>query len=529
MNDNKNKYKNIKVVLRNLQDEIIFKIIKYFLEKIRKFKILNITKDGFSYDYNWEDKNSKTIQSNFEFPNYIQPFFTAATKNQFNNNANINDLDDSNKSIINNGFNYIFDYLKRSIFVRFKNKKLITFLPFSNNNYINEWSNLIKLENKNKKYGSVIDYLKRFQSISRNMEYIPEIDKWHTNNCIFNNRQYSENEPNKNLVGLQKTYGFHPIVYYKFFKKIEKKIQGDKYFFVNYRDFPLKRIDGKHPYNFIYNEEKSNKVITRGIIPTIFSQSKTDKYADVLVPTLDDIKYFLSSSKLRTNPSGKDWEKKKPIAIFRGQLSGCGTNRKNNQRINAVLLSEEDNYKHVDAKMTNLNKRLKKCGKYVKIINPPVNLRTNQGTVLKYDYAQLNKNRCSSDDQSFYRYILHIQGHVSAFRLSREFSYGSIILKVKSNYELWFEHKLIKAKLIIENNEIVNIRNPSSAHYIEVKKDLSDLIKIIEFCNKKENEEKCKKIAKNSVKFFKEYLSKKCIKNFWINAINQSYYDRTHF
>ena len=98
----------------------------------------------------------------------------------------------------------------------------------------------------------------------------------------------------------------------------------------------------------------------------------------------------------------------------------------------------------------------------------------------------------SPQEQNSYKYIINIDGHVSAFRLSLELEYGWCILLVESKYKLWFSDYLKPYE-----------------HYIPIKTDLSDLIEKIKWC--KENDEKCKKIAENAMLFAKKYLSKNAI------------------
>ena len=83
-----------------------------------------------------------------------------------------------------------------------------------------------------------------------------------------------------------------------------------------------------------------------------------------------------------------------------------------------------------------------------------------------------------------------MDGSVSAFRLGYELSMNSVILKVNSDYKMWYSDLL-----------------EPMVHYIPIKKDCSDLVKKIEWCKK--NDDKCKKIAQNAVKFYKKYLSEK--------------------
>ena len=65
----------------------------------------------------------------------------------------------------------------------------------------------------------------------------------------------------------------------------------------------------------------------------------------------------------------------------------------------------------------------------------------------------------SPEEQSNFKYIINVDGHSKAYRLSLELSMGSVILFVESDYTMWFM-KFLKPY----------------HHYIPINKDLSDLI-----------------------------------------------------
>ena len=71
----------------------------------------------------------------------------------------------------------------------------------------------------------------------------------------------------------------------------------------------------------------------------------------------------------------------------------------------------------------------------------------------------------SWNDQSKYKYIIHIDGNVLAYRLLKSMLTGSVILRVKSDYIHWLD----------------DVMKPNK-HYIEVKSDLSDLNEVVEWC-----------------------------------------------
>ena len=88
----------------------------------------------------------------------------------------------------------------------------------------------------------------------------------------------------------------------------------------------------------------------------------------------------------------------------------------------------------------------------------------------------------SLEEQSKYKYIIHIEGHVESFRLSMELAMNCVILMVKSKWNIWYSEKL-----------------KPWIHFVPVKEDLSDLVEKILWC--KNNDSKCSEIAKQSRKF----------------------------
>jgi hypothetical protein len=99
-------------------------------------------------------------------------------------------------------------------------------------------------------------------------------------------------------------------------------------------------------------------------------------------------------------------------------------------------------------------------------------------------------------EQSNYKYIIHIDGNVNAYRLLTTMRTGSLILRVSSVYRSWVDH-LIKPDI----------------HYIQIKPDLSDLESSIEWCM--DNDDKCRQIAQNGLDFAISVLQKEFIKRYF--------------
>jgi hypothetical protein len=392
-----------------------------------------------------------------------------------------------------NTFNYMFNKFKKGIFIIIKDNKLITFLPFSNVYYINNWYKYIYfsnnekklLETKNYEYIKkdlnkfIIDFQKKYPEQYKYRKIDFNRKKWYANNCIFRNLFPNyEGELNTNIIKDM----FETLLK-------ERKIP-DVEFFVNDRDFPILKKNLTEPYEHIFNSNNIpiEKIYQKNMCP-IFSKSITNEYADILMPTNDD--WMLVSNKFFTNDCknsyrknvmdglNKNWKTKKEICIFRGSATGCGITLENNMRLKAADLSI-DYPDLLDAGITDWNSRMKKYkNEPIKIIN-----------IEQFRFKLVNK--INNFEKSNYKYILNIDGNVSAFRLSSELNMNSVLLIVTSDYKLWFSNKL-----------------EPFVHYIPIKKDLSDLIEQIQWCKK--NDKTCEKIAKNAMNFYNKYICKQGI------------------
>jgi len=394
---------------------------------------------------------------------------------------------------IKNTFDYMFYKFKKGIFVIIKDNKLVTYLPFSNINYKNNWYKKVYFSEDEKKlleendYRSIkdvlnkniIDFQKKYPDQFKYHKIDFDRESWYANNCIFRNQfpKY-EGELNTNIFkNMLETL------------LIERNDIPDVEFFINDRDFPILKKDFTEPYNHIFDSEDfkiEDKFSFKKMAP-IFSKSITNKFADILLPTNDDWLmasgfYFTgdcSDSYHHWDKINRDWSSKKDICIFRGSATGCGTSIENNMRLKAADISI-DYPNLLDAKITNWNARPKKYQ------DSPIE-------IIDFEKFRFKKGDMINNIQkSNYKFILNIDGYVSAFRLSSELSMNSVVLLVKSDYKLWFSDKL---------KEYI--------HYVPVSEDLSDLITQIEWCRK--NDKECKNIAQNGVLFFNKYLTKRGI------------------
>jgi len=376
---------------------------------------------------------------------------------------------------VQNTFNYIFHKFKKGIFIKIQNNQLKVFLPFSKHNYTNEWGDRIQTDPK---YGSMENFLR---SVSDQTKFqLGNVNKfthgWGGNNCLLR-YEYPLKEGDSGTMNMR-----------DMFKELcDNRQVPDMEFFVNRRDFPILKKDGTEPYNHIFDSENFPLLSHKyDKYSPILGGATTDKFSDIPIPTWDDWqrvnphKFFPKTCRSSTVTS-ISWGDKKPTAVFRGGSTGCGNTKENNPRLKAAYMSTitppEDDIPLLDAGITNWNPRARKLQ----------GMRYLQAIDVKKQPPLVSK--LSPQEQSNYKYIINIDGHVTAFRLSLELSFGSVILLVKSNYHIWY----------------MNMLKPY-VHYVPVESDLSDLIEKIRWC--RSNDAKCQEIASNALQFYNKYLRK---------------------
>ena len=375
-------------------------------------------------------------------------------------------------------FEYLFFKFKKGVYIKIKNNKLQVFLPFSNANYYNEWySQIVFDENIFKKISKAEGRTFKENKVNK------FVKNWFANNHLIR-YEYPINENDTNI----------DVIKDMFIELCNSRQIPDMEFFLNKRDFPLLTKDGTEPYVNIWNSfnkplvsHNENKYIP------ILSMCISDRFADVVIPTYEDWsrterkhgKFFMSTyTREYDDCFYNDWENKKNIAIFRGTNTGEGVTIETNLRLKLANLSyqmEKSGIYILDAGITKWNSRARKIyGENKLDFFDPNNVEFGL------------KQSLSPYEQSKYKYIINVDGHVTAYRLSLEMGMNSVILKVDSKWKIWYSHLLKPYE-----------------HYIPIKSDMSDIVEKIEWCIK--NDSTCKQIAKNARLFYEQYLSRNSI------------------
>lgn len=273
-------------------------------------------------------------------------------------------------------------------------------------------------------------------------------------------------------------------------------------FILNLTDAVILRNDGKSPFTMVTGKTDLGEYNYDKHIP-IFSISGQRNYLDIPIPNYDDVMFVMKHPKKYDTTSGThnknkinpdpsyitNWDDK-PFekAVFRGGPTGCGYTEETNMRIKLAKMRSS----LLDAKLTN------KDGNEVD--SKAVKFDPKHGIGSMNTNIGMSGNFLTMADQSKYKYIIHVDGNVNAYRLLATMLTGSLILRVTSQYTSWVDHMM-----------------QHKVHFIPVKADLSDLLDVIRWC--RQNEDKCREIANNGMEFARSILSKKYIQSYFQNEL----------
>ena len=249
--------------------------------------------------------NRNKIQTNIRYKNFQQTQFTAGDEEQFQQyrfdkngsvcipNISLEDNLFEKESLfatwdgyknleatsVLNTFRYLFNKFKKGIFVKILNNELKVFLPFSNVNFVNEWSHNIKIDPK---YGNLQNFFKHISGLQgypfrpKNINNI--VSTWYGNNCLLR-YEYPMGEGDTNVSTLKNMLE----------ELCKNRTVPDIELFFNRRDFPLLTRNGTEAYYNLWNSYEKPSVSHNydKYIP-ILSMSNTDHFADLLIPTHED-------------------------------------------------------------------------------------------------------------------------------------------------------------------------------------------------------------------------------------------------
>lgn len=260
-------------------------------------------------------------------------------------------------------------------------------------------------------------------------------------------------------------------------------------FILNLSDAVILRRDHREPFPMVTGDVPIENMYRYEKHLPILSLSGQKGYYDIPFPNYDDMFIVTGQKQVNFDDYVVDWDRKtQHKAVFRGGPSGCGYTAETNQRIRLAMMKSP----LLDAKIV-----------------VPRNATIDSNSI-KFDpvhgLGMLNTgiksgNFLSMVEQSKYKYIIHIDGNVNAYRLLTTMMTGSLIIRVESPYVSWVDH-LIKP----------------GRDYVLVKPDMSDLLAKIRWCET--HPKSARKMARNGYEFARRVLTREYVgstieKIFW--------------
>jgi hypothetical protein len=386
-------------------------------------------------------------------------------------------------------FEYIFNKFKKGIFMKITDSVPKVFLPFSKVGYKNEWSSVIKINPGY--YKGVVDMM-AYIAKQEGLDFIEgrvhkDTRSWYGNNGLVR-LEYPIAEGDSGVNMLRDMF---------LTLAAERKIPSCE-LFVNKRDFPILRKDGKEPYDSFFGQNTPLRSFAGRSFAPILGMTTTDHHADIPIPTWEDwsrVSYLhdkkLFAKYFRTYPHPDEfngaWESRRATAVFRGASTGLGTTTDTNPRLFFSALSmqgrkDTDGIAFLDVGITRWNLRPRKHPdqpflETIRVEDLGIPLVETQTPV----------------EQARYKYVLHLPGHSAAYRLSLELMSGSVVLLYPCPYKLWYSHLLVPY-----------------THYVPIDPSKpEDIYDKIRWC--KANDDECRQIAARAREFADKHLSREAI------------------
>jgi len=393
---------------------------------------------------------------------------------------------------VTNTFNYIFFKFKKGIYIKIRNNRLETFLPFSNVHFVNEYADKLSVPG-----GDIISFLKKTSKYPVKPCLVnSQTDTWFANNSLVRH-EYPIAENDTNI----------PAIKDMFSELLRARKIGNVDLFINKRDNPI-LAEGKHePYNHMFDSCTHPLVSHKyPAYAPILSMSKTKRHSDILFPTVDDWirvraqdgRFFpRASNDYNPFPDQVPWNLKKNVALWRGSSTGVYITTEKNKRLKLARLSQRamlsgsDTNVLIDAGITSWKLRPRK-------IEGVKHLQTIDVTKTGIRLVK----PVSFKTHASYKYLIDVEGHVAAYRLGALLGLGSVVLSVESEFSLWFSKYL-----------------EDGVHFVSIKADLSNLQEKLNWL--KQNDDLAKQIAYNGRCFFEERLCKQGIFDYLSSLLNE--------
>lgn len=247
-------------------------------------------------------------------------------------------------------------------------------------------------------------------------------------------------------------------------------------FIMNLTDAVLLERHFREPFPMVTGYMRMDDEFVQPAQIPVFSLSGAKGYNDIPFPNYDDMLIATKQIDPKFDTFETRWNKKVfNKAVFRGGPSGCGYTPDTNMRLKLATMQ----HPLLDVAIT---------GKGRTIDSNAVKFDPRHGLGMMNTGIKPAPKFMTMAEQSRYKYIIHVDGNVNAYRLLTTMMTGSLVVRVDSVYTSWADHMLKPGQ-----------------HYVLVRPDLSDLIEKLQWCEM--HPRTCEKIAKAGMEMAKRLLN----------------------
>lgn len=250
----------------------------------------------------------------------------------------------------------------------------------------------------------------------------------------------------------------------------------DGVFIMNLTDAVILERHLKEPFPMVTGNKRLEPEFAKTEQIPVFSLSGAKNYNDIPFPNYDDMMIATGQIDPKFDTYETRWEKKVfHKAVFRGGPSGCGYTTETNMRLKLASMQ----HPLLDVAIT---------GKGRTIDSNAVKFDPRHGLGMMNTGIKPAPKFMTMAEQSRFKYIIHVDGNVNAYRLLTTMMTGSLVIRVDSMYTSWADHML-----------------KAGQHYVLVRPDLSDLIEKLQWCEM--HPRTCEKIAKAGLEAARRLLN----------------------
>lgn len=297
---------------------------------------------------------------------------------------------------------YLFFTIGKGVYMHYSDGKVYTAISFYNPNLLNSWAYKIPLNEQ----ARLVSYLHKHLYRQKGQLILQ--------GCLLNEYLIRYEEPH-----VHNTSRDEAVIEWVQRVVADKLPSHTGYIFINRRDFPVLKKHGLYPYRIYDNDRRVHGRMLDHPNAPLLSMTCHPDYYDACCPNFEE-------TSLNVDDPYTPYNKKQPKFVFRGSMTGQGSNAYDNIRVS--LCSDERLYdlEDVDVGLIDKPPRVKKHPLYT-------NFQSFKPEMSFYS------DHMSMDEMCSHKFVIVLSGHVHAFRLLRVMlNECVVIMNDDEPYKAWF-------------------------------------------------------------------------------------------